>query len=171
MSPPADRPERYKIELAASKCSLCELCARHCPSGALRIERGNGRLRLLFSSDACDGCPGGDSCVQSCPEDAILLSDAPAGANPTSDLLLIEGELARCSYCNAEFAPMAKLERLAEKAQTKHDLIRDLCPLCRRTQLVVSFIEQHRDPGGKAEYRSTKDILRRAAIKIVEEDQ
>jgi hypothetical protein len=66
--------------------------------------------------------------------------------------------MARCTYCGELFAPICKLEVMARKGQEKHER----CPICRRTHLVVTFIEERRVPGSKAEYRSTRDILRRA---------
>jgi ferredoxin len=155
----------WLLELDAARCSLCEVCARRCPSGALRVETRNETLWLVYRPALCQGCALEESCQALCPEQAIRLTGRQQPA-AEAEVVLLESAMMRCSYCGQPFSPARKLDALADKSQTGRDLVRDLCPLCRRTQLVVSFIETRRAPGSRAQYRSTKDILRRAGYKL-----
>ena len=141
---------------------MCVVCARDCPTKALTSEQGEEELHLYFTPGLCHGCLDRESCQVICPEQAIDLRD---DADPITDqdkILLVQSELLKCSFCGHCFAPLHKLQALARKGQTSHELLHDLCPLCRRTNLVVSFIQEKRVPGAKAKYRSTTDILRRS---------
>ena len=75
----------------------------------------------------------------------------------------------QCDYCEELFAPTRRLDVVSQKGIKGHPVNRQLCPLCRRTNLVVDYIEKYRVPEGKAEYRSAKDILRKAQKRIDEE--
>ncbi len=150
------------VEVDVERCSLCEYCAKHCPTDALRIERSANQLRLFFTPATCPGCEGEQTCETVCPEEAVRLVPAAADQPLADELLLAEGSLVHCTNCKEGFAPLRKLETLTNKGQTKHDIDRELCPVCRRKQLVVRFIEDKRAPGSKAVYRSTTEILRKA---------
>lgn len=149
----------WMVELDQERCTLCEGCVRGCPTGALVLERGDCSLSLVFDATLCHGCPDGDSCEVTCPEEAISLS---RGASSDGPVTLVESPLITCSGCAKTFAAAHKLDALARAGRVHHKLVRDLCPVCRREQLVVSFIEHERVPGSKAEYRSTVKILREA---------
>ena len=148
----------WEVVLDRESCTLCEVCARDCPTGALRVDRTAETVALVFAPSQCDGCPGGTSCQAICPEGAIRLTVTGGG----EEVELLRSPLLPCSSCGKGFAPAHKLEALARKGRLHHDLVRDLCPICRRNELVVTFIEEERAPGEKAEYRSTTTILRRA---------
>ncbi|MBW2528561.1 MAG: 4Fe-4S binding protein [Deltaproteobacteria bacterium] len=149
---------RWVIKVDTDRCSLCESCAKHCPTGALRRLEKEQALELRFLPALCNGCAGGEGCEAICPEQAITRWDRTPQA-PEREVLLVEGELATCTYCGDTFAPTRKLDAVERKRQ--REVVRDYCPLCRREQLVVRFIEERRVPGSEAEYRSAKDILRR----------
>jgi len=161
-------PDRtpWVLELDAPRCSLCEVCARRCPSGALRVETRNETLWLVYRPALCQGCTLEETCQARCPEQAIQLTGRRHAAAETEEVVLLESAMIRCSQCGQPFSPARKLDTLARKKQTRHEVLRDLCPLCRRTQLVVSFIETRRVPGSRAQYRSTKEILRRAGYTL-----
>jgi len=155
----------HTVEVDTGRCSLCEACARRCPTGALFVECSGGSLRLFFRSDRCDGCPGKQNCQALCPEEAIRLvsQEQPADAVTLPDaLLLVQSEMLRCQYCGEYFSPVQKIKAVARRNRKHSEPIREYCPLCRRTNMVVHFIDEKRMPTGKAEYRSGKDILRRA---------
>lgn len=158
MSEPS--PSSWNVVLAPERCTLCEVCARDCPTGALRLDRSADAVGLLFTAELCHGCPAGNGCHATCPEGAIRLE--PGGSAEAGERLLLESPLVRCSHCGSGFAAAHELEVLSRTGRVHHDLISDLCPLCRREQLVVGFIERERVPGATAEYRSTTEILRRA---------
>jgi ferredoxin len=164
--PSPDQPVPWILTLDESACSMCEVCAQRCPSDALRIDQSGETLRLVYRPAICIGCEVDDSCQAQCPEDAILLGERRHPQDEAEELVLMQSELLHCSYCGAAFAPSRKLDSLSKKRQSGQALIRDLCPLCRRTQLVVGFIETRRAPGSTAKYRSTRDILRRAGYTL-----
>lgn len=150
------------LELDGELCTFCEICLRHCPTDAFRFEWSAGEVQLFFTPALCTGCADEESCESACPEKAIRLLGVPEAGAPDGELLLAQSKLVHCSYCGERFAPLRKLEALAQEGRIKHAPVRDLCPVCRRKHLVVRFIEEKRLPGEKAEYRSGTDILRRA---------
>ena len=83
-------------------------------------------------------------------------------------VLLFQSKLAQCEYCEEFFSPVRRLEVISKKPIKGHEMDSKYCPLCRRTQLVVDYIENNRVPGSQAEYRSARDILRKAAKRITD---
>ena len=156
------------VRIDPAKCSLCEVCVHHCPTAALRSEQTGDKLALIFQPRLCHGCQELKSCSDLCPEQAISLIEAECLPLGSADILLVRGHLLQCSYCGDYFAPMRKLEAIATKRDADREQLNAFCPICRRTQLVVDFIEEKREPHGPAKYRSGKDILRRARIAIEE---
>ncbi len=144
----------WRVEVDADKCSLCEVCGQRCAAGAIRSEQESETLALLFSYELCDGCR---DCLKSCPEDAMTLvenEDPPGGSGGQ---VLAASKMLRCSVCGARFAPVTKLQAASRRRADKVDLIREQCPLCRRTQMVARLIEERREARGKkAEYRTGK---------------
>jgi len=143
----------WQVEIDVAKCSLCEVCTRHCPPGALRSEQSGDTLFIMFKPELCDGC---QACLEHCPEDAVRLvrADAPPGKEES---ILVKSQMLRCSVCGTYFAPVSKLEAASRKKEDDLELISEQCPLCRRTQMVASFIDEKRKVSGrKAEYRTGK---------------
>jgi ferredoxin len=159
--PPAGAQEHWVVEVDGKLCSLCECCARDCPSGALQSSKDGDRLTLTFQSSLCTACAAGAGCEATCPEEAISRRDGGTSA-PEDRHELVDGQLIVCSYCNESFGTVRKLERVASKRSNEAPIQSELCPLCRRKHLVVKFIDEKRRPDAKAEYRSTYEILRRA---------
>jgi ferredoxin len=151
---------RWIVELDAGKCSLCEVCARRCPTGAIILERKKDTFVLYFKHGACNGCGGEKTCEAICPEEAITVRELEKSAGRRGKVLLVKSELLRCSYCDEYYSPDIKLEKLGKKG-LHHEVERSLCPICRRLKLVVKHIDEKQVPGGHAEYRSARDILRK----------
>jgi ferredoxin len=148
-------------QVDGEKCTLCEACIRICPNSAYRVDRKGKTVRLVFKPEACDGCPEGVSCVVKCPETAISFKRRTK-ATPTKEQVAAESKLLQCAYCGEHFSSSDRVETVAKRLSGEREIERSYCPLCRRTRLVVNLIETRRKPGAKAEYRSGKDILRRA---------
>lgn len=148
-------------QVDGEKCTLCEACVRCCPNTAYRIERKGKAMRLLFNPEACDGCPEQVPCVERCPEKAIAFVGR-TGAKTSKEQVVAESQLLQCGYCGEHFSSSDRVESVAKRLGENREVERTYCPLCRRTQLVVNLIETRRSPGAKAEYRSGKDMLRRA---------
>lgn len=151
---------QWKVKLDRDKCSMCEVCARKCPTGALHLERENDMLGIYFKYEECIGCTDENGCRALCPEDAIELEELKSTTDVNADVLLNESKLVQCSYCKNYFAPETKISRIKKK-KLAHEVIEDYCPLCRRTNIVVRFIDEKRLPKGKAAYRSANDIMRK----------
>jgi hypothetical protein len=121
-------------------------------------------LTLYYNAELCDGCNGEALCERNCPEDAVV--SVKTDTQPEAGFkLLNQSEMAQCRYCKEYFAPIRRLEVIAGKGVKVDKVAKEFCPLCRRTNLVVDYIEQERTPGQKAEYRSAKDIQRQAKLK------
>jgi len=155
------------VEVDPSTCTLCEVCARKCPTGALYMERKEGVSALRFKFAACVGCSGETYCVALCPEKAVTLIHVVASAERPENVLLSQSELVQCSNCQEYFSPGARLESLTKKG-LGHEVERSLCPLCRRTHLVVKYIDEKRAPGQKARYKSAREIHRASRFRLVE---
>ena len=149
----------WMVQLNQDTCSMCEVCARRCPTGALHLEREKDILSLHFSSMKCIGCADEKGCQALCPEDAIKLEEL-VSPEKEADILLNKSKMIKCAYCHAFFATETKLG-VIKKKKLAHEVVEDYCPLCRRTNMVVKFIDEKRDPTGKAEYRSANDIMRK----------
>ncbi len=142
----------WRVDVDADKCSLCDVCSHRCMTGAIRSEQEEETLALLFRYKLCDGC--GD-CLKSCPEDAMRLMEAEDPPSGSGEQVLTASKMLRCSVCGACFAPTMKLQAASRRRVDKADLIREQCPLCRRTQMVARLIDERRKTRGrKAEYRT-----------------
>ncbi len=150
----------WNVEHDNTKCALCVVCARNCPNGAVRRDETGEDLLLYYNASMCDGCDGDKTCQTNCPEEAIKIVQVDSPPENDEHVLLMESKQARCEFCNELFAPVRRIDVVASKKATKHEIERVFCPLCRRTNLVVSFIEKYRLPGEKAKYRSQIQILR-----------
>ena len=67
-------PDRVLV-IDMSTCVLCGLCARRCPTGALKVDRANGTWTVDRS--ACLQC---GNCVNGCPKKSLAL--IPADGHP-----------------------------------------------------------------------------------------
>jgi Pyruvate/2-oxoacid:ferredoxin oxidoreductase delta subunit len=143
----------WQVEFDAEECSLCEVCARWCPTGAIRSDATEGTLAILFNPELCDGC---GICLARCPEDIMSLVRIELSPGVDKEQVLAKGEMLQCSVCGAQFAPQSKLEAATRRRGDDTELIREQCPLCRRTQMVAVFIDEKRQEarGRKAEYRT-----------------
>ncbi len=161
-----DKRDNWTVDHDKNKCALCVVCAKNCPTDALRRDVEGASLALYFNANLCDGCGGEALCEAQCPEEAIKSLPADKPAEESGFVLLNQSAMAQCQYCDEYFAPIRRLEVIGKKGGEGHDVDQVYCPLCRRTNLVVQFIEETRAPGSKAEYRSAKDILRKAQKRI-----
>jgi Pyruvate/2-oxoacid:ferredoxin oxidoreductase delta subunit len=142
----------WLVERDMEKCSLCEVCTRSCPTGALQSEITSNTIQILFRCEQCDGCR---ICLDRCPEDASQL--VRVKTPPDGPVVLVRSKLLHCSVCGQPFAPAQKLEAASKRRGDERELNQEQCPLCRCTQMVARFIEEKRESNGRpAEYRTGK---------------
>jgi len=142
----------WLVERDLEKCSLCEVCTRSCPTGALQSELAEDTLQIVFRPELCDGCR---ICVDRCPEEAGRLVRIDSPPDGPREVVLARSRMLRCAVCGQTFAPIRRLEAASRKREDGIELMREECPLCRRTQMVATFIEEKREAHGrKAEYKT-----------------
>jgi Fe-S-cluster-containing hydrogenase component 2 len=155
--------KHWKVDHDKTKCALCVVCARNCETGALRRDEEGGTLSLHYNAVICNGCKGDKKCEVTCPEEAIRILESDAPAEADEHVMLNESELAECEFCHEHFAPLCRLDVVAGRADAKgvkHQVERTFCPLCRRTNLVVDFINNMVGEDSEAKYRSLRAMVR-----------
>jgi ferredoxin len=124
----------------AQTCTACGTCARACPTGALVFEHSldSSAYTLKFTAGLCINC---EICTHVCAVAAIKLNQTPALPQvfPQETVTLREGNLVKCSMCNALIADHPGV---------------DLCPVC-------EYRSKH--PFGSALPPGLKRIQRKAA--------
>jgi NAD-dependent dihydropyrimidine dehydrogenase PreA subunit len=143
-------------------CALCEVCARRCPTGALRAERVDGTLRLVFDSRLCDGCPGRQACEVRCTEKALSRTPAESRAPDPEPVVLVCDALVSCPRCGQAFATPRKLRAVSRRKRPGRSLERVRCPVCDRLQLVARFVGERRPADASPTVRTAREILKRA---------
>lgn len=101
-------PERYRghVENDISKCILCGMCMRGCPSGAIRVSRPDYTWEIHpFSCVQCNNC------VEVCP--AKCLAMKPGYTEPGTEKTTITHRYSEERIA----AEVAKQKALAEKAK------------------------------------------------------
>lgn len=92
---PLDLP---RVQVKESDCMACGLCAKFCPTGALRFQRDEAHFALDFIPAACVDC---NICEKACPTQAVSLThDLPL--REFIDIkarVLVTGNLAPCAVC------------------------------------------------------------------------
>lgn len=82
---------------ASDRCDGCMMCARFCPTGALREEAEEG-LALGFSPEKCVQC---DLCLDICPKNALGYKPLDPPGSP-QDIVLFSTTSAKCVSCGRE---------------------------------------------------------------------
>ncbi len=109
-----------RVMVEVERCTACGLCAKFCPSGALRFNTEGNRFVLDYIPLACVDCK---LCVMACPTQAVTLEhDMGLGRFIRPDpSLLIEGDLVPCVVCKKPTAAHADHEARCEVCQTLMD--------------------------------------------------
>jgi ferredoxin len=89
--------------IANDHCTACGVCARICPTGALKLIAGeDNTYQLAFTSAACIAC---DACVQLCEPAALMRTTATLDEVLSSEVVALRsGTLRACTKCGAKFA-------------------------------------------------------------------
>jgi ferredoxin len=128
------------IEIKTEECSMCGLCARRCPTDALRLESGNREAKILFDYNLCIGC---GLCSESCPPKAIKITrtlDFKKLATPA--LVVIKDRIVYCQKCGVAFGLEKQIEHVLSVVSPKKDhlnIISKYCPNCRLDAFIDSL--------------------------------
>jgi ferredoxin len=91
------------VNVDTNACSACGLCARFCPTGALRFVADAESFVLYFRSSICIDC---GICAAACPEDAVSFGPrlSASALIDTEPQPLVAGHLIPCAGCGAPTA-------------------------------------------------------------------
>jgi len=119
------------VSVDPNLCTLCGVCTKTCPTGALSLVEGD-YAKLLFEPSSCIGCK---ECEVICPERAIKVTWA---YKKSIERTLAESPIAKCIGCGTPIGPEALIkgvERKLEKAGIKPRHTR-LCQSCKTKWLI-----------------------------------
>ncbi|RME77960.1 MAG: hypothetical protein D6784_03065 [Chloroflexi bacterium] len=91
------------ISIDPARCTACGLCARFCPTAALKFLSDGSEFALALQPALCLGERCG-ICLPACPEDALTLRPAQSSAAVLRRKPLILGRLGRCARCEEPIA-------------------------------------------------------------------
>ncbi len=96
------------VQIDPARCTACGLCAKFCPTGALKFLSDDRTFTLAFQPDSCLGqlC---NICRSACPEQAVTTSPAKAASGKRP---LAAGELTLCTRCQTPIARGPELSPL-----------------------------------------------------------
>ena len=85
------------------RCSFCGLCARACPSDALRMKETDETWELTLETRRCLDCK---ACAEVCPTGSLPYDDRVEAAALVCDqqTILVEVDKRRCASCGCSFA-------------------------------------------------------------------
>jgi ferredoxin len=114
----ADLPHA-QVLIDTSRCSACGLCARFCPTAALRFESHDGEFDISFQAATCIDC---GICSTACAEDAIEFGPAISGETLVSRTpsRLANGHLDGCVDCDTPTA--SQPESVPKCSSCRHGL-------------------------------------------------
>ena len=109
------------VQVDEQLCSACGLCARSCPTGALRFLADEEVFGLLFTAASCVDC---GICALICPETAVTFADTivPDELAATTPKRLLLVPLKKCSDCPALIAENSVHEQCFVCRQGKRPL-------------------------------------------------
>jgi ferredoxin len=91
------------LHVDPTRCTACTLCARFCPTGALKFLSDGSSFALTFQPSLCLG-PDCSICLPACPEQAVSTQPGTESPNIFSKKSLAAGELTRCARCETPLA-------------------------------------------------------------------
>ncbi len=96
-----DLPLYYEVSINENSCTLCESCAKWCPTSAITLKRSKEDEIFEFDPDKCIGCK---ICVNVCPEGNNCSGPKAIKVEKiekSSKKILIRDYLVRCKVCGA----------------------------------------------------------------------
>ena len=134
-----------RVTLDGMKCTGCSLCTQECPTGALSVVSVNdsATFKLIFKHGICVAC---GKCAEICPEKALKVERLLEPDNITSETVLFEDEIARCTRCGAPIGPGKMIARLQARMAAAGNAAKtqfDLCPGCKTQTQFSEIIGEH----------------------------
>lgn len=131
------------VEIRASACTVCGMCARTCPTEALAFAPRDGAVEIAFDGVRCTAC---GQCVASCPEvarGAIALHRlANRDVLSAGATRLVGSDVAACLRCGRPVAPLTMLRRVAEllgpEERRMTQFLESYCLDCRAIRVPVT---------------------------------
>ena len=132
-------PVNIKIE--KTLCTMCEVCAKLCPTSALKIEGNEDKVKLVFIQSNCVAC---GYCEEVCPENALKLYNQfdvrIVALNVKKELK--EDIIIKCKNCGRPIGPQAsikKVERLLKIRWASDPKKIDFIYYCERCKFLKSI--------------------------------
>jgi ferredoxin len=117
---PADLFHTASID--ADRCRHDTICARSCPTTALRVWHGGGDTGVQFDPSACIGC---GECERLCPQQAIRVRPGDPQESAVAPLTLSRHTQRVCGHCHSSFVA-------GDRQWSDEDL--PICPACDKSQ-------------------------------------
>jgi ferredoxin len=125
------------VEMDASKCTGCGLCAAECSSGALSVTTNHDTFayQLIFKYGSCLAC---NKCVEICPEKCLRMERSLQPGKIDSQKVFFEDTVVRCSECGNPIGPRAMVDKL-QKALAGSKYQSSLSQLCADCKVRAQF--------------------------------
>jgi Ni,Fe-hydrogenase III small subunit/NAD-dependent dihydropyrimidine dehydrogenase PreA subunit len=120
--PFAERPPFGFPVIDFARCTLCEECARACPTGAIRLDRTESGAMLGLSYASCIQCR---ECVTACPEQAVSVGrDVEVAAYSRAQLerrasFDVDASTGRCTFRQVDLQDGPALEESAGRLRDR----------------------------------------------------
>ncbi|MEM0097402.1 MAG: 4Fe-4S binding protein [Conexivisphaerales archaeon] len=107
----------YNVTVDDDSCTMCESCAKWCPTSALKIEYNGERSMLTFEPAQCIGCK---ICVNVCPASCNKQSKVISVNRGQSERkTLAEDYMVKCRVCGAPVGSKKSLNHVKEVMEQK----------------------------------------------------
>ena len=93
----------YNLHVDPTRCSACTLCAKFCPTGALKFLSDGASFALTFQPSLCLG-PDCSICLPACPEQAVSAQPVTESRNLFTKKSLAAGDFTPCQCCQQPIA-------------------------------------------------------------------
>ncbi|MGC8661212.1 MAG: 4Fe-4S dicluster domain-containing protein [Nitrososphaeria archaeon] len=121
-----------------SNCTMCESCAKWCPTSALKVEYDAEKSALTFDPASCIGCK---ICVNVCPAPGVSGEKAiSAKKGQSNKKVLVEDYMVKCRVCGAPVGSRKSLDHVKELMESKGMQVDDdWLELCQKHRSEYAF--------------------------------